>query len=110
LSDLREVWEEHGKTVLTKLAVADPAKLAQIAYGLLPRDIFAEQMALLRGILDVIDAAGVVGSPEEILAGIEQDLRARHARQIEHVGSKAVAIPLPRSAKSESDQSDNDNG
>src|SRR5215470_8935699 len=40
LQDLAQVWEEHGKEVLTKLAVSDPGKLAQIAYGLLPKDVF----------------------------------------------------------------------
>ena len=41
LADLAEVWEEYGKDVLTKLAVTEPGKLATIAYGLLPRDVFA---------------------------------------------------------------------
>jgi hypothetical protein len=34
------VWETHGASVLERLAVTDPGKLAQIAYGLLPRDVF----------------------------------------------------------------------
>ena len=40
LADLASVWEEHGVSVLQRLAVTDPGKLAQIAYGLLPRDVF----------------------------------------------------------------------
>ena len=40
LNDLATVWEEHGAAVLTRLATEDPAKLAQIAYGLLPKDVF----------------------------------------------------------------------
>ena len=119
LSDLAEVWAEHGKVVLTKLAVSDPGKLATIAYGLLPRDIFvhvqqsmenpnAHQMALLRGILDVIEASGVDGNPEAILEGIEQDLRARYATEIEPVGSKAVAIEYLDGKKFESVQSDSE--
>ena len=40
LADLAGVWEEHGVGVLQRLAVTDPGKLAQIAYGLLPRDVF----------------------------------------------------------------------
>ena len=40
LADLADVWEEHGSSVLQRLAVTDPGKLAQIAYGLLPRDVF----------------------------------------------------------------------
>ena len=40
LADLAEVWEANGVSVLQCLAVTDPGKLAQIAYGLLPRDVF----------------------------------------------------------------------
>lgn len=40
LADLASVWEQHGESVLQRLAVTEPAKLAQIAYGLLPRDVF----------------------------------------------------------------------
>src|SRR6516164_9800357 len=40
LQDLAVVWEEHDKTVLERLARDEPGKLATIAYGLLPRDLF----------------------------------------------------------------------
>jgi hypothetical protein len=40
LADLAVVWETHGASVLERLAITDPGKLAQIAYGLLPRDVF----------------------------------------------------------------------
>ena len=45
LADLAGVWEEPGKTVVTKLAESDPGKLAQIAYGLLPRASLAKALA-----------------------------------------------------------------
>jgi integrase len=32
--------EVHGESVLARLATEEPGKLAQIAYGLLPRDVF----------------------------------------------------------------------
>lgn len=97
LADLADVWDVHGKTVLERLALSDPGKLAQIAYGLLPRDIFlhvqqsaqnvnADEWALLRRVLDAIEAANVDGSPDEILKGIEEDLRARHAKPIQLIG------------------------
>jgi hypothetical protein len=38
LADLAEVWEAHGKAALEHLARNEPAKLAQIAHGLLPRE------------------------------------------------------------------------
>jgi hypothetical protein len=40
LSDIAEVWQACGIDVLKRLAVEEPAKLAQIAYGLVPKDIF----------------------------------------------------------------------
>jgi hypothetical protein len=39
LADIAKVWETHGQTVLERLAATEPATLAKIAYGLLPRDL-----------------------------------------------------------------------
>ena len=33
LADLTTVWEHQGESVLRRLAIEDPGKLAQIAYG-----------------------------------------------------------------------------
>jgi hypothetical protein len=65
---------------------------------------------ILRAVLSVIDQVCPDGSPEEILNGIEQDLRARYATQIEVNGSKAVAITVHAHVKSESDQKVDGNG
>jgi hypothetical protein len=40
LGDIADVWQEHGKEVLERLAKNGPGKLATIADGLLPRDVF----------------------------------------------------------------------
>ena len=90
------VWEEHGKTVLERLAKDDPAKLAQIAYGLLPRDVFVrvedqrtpgnldpDAYAALRRLLDIIQASGVEGQPQQVFEMIEEDLRARFATPVD---------------------------
>jgi hypothetical protein len=78
-----------GKDVLEKLAMDDPGKLATIAYGLLPRDMFSsveqktpgnlepEAWVALRRVLDLIQAAGADGDPRDVFEMIEQDLRAR---------------------------------
>jgi hypothetical protein len=42
LTDLATVWEQHGQSVLERLAMTEPGKLAAIAYGLLPRDVFVQ--------------------------------------------------------------------
>jgi hypothetical protein len=52
LADLAVVWETHGKEVLERLAKDDPGKLAQIAYGLLPRDVFISVEQRTPGNLD----------------------------------------------------------
>jgi hypothetical protein len=96
LQDLASVWEEHGRTVLERFAKDDPAKLAQIAYGLLPRDVFvkvedqrtpggfdADSYAVLRRLLDVIERCGAIGEPQRVFEMIEEDLRARMAVPVE---------------------------
>ena len=69
LADLAKVWEAHGKSVLERLAITEPGKLAQIAYGLLPRDVFIsvqqqtpgnldpEAWGTLRRVLDLIQSS-----------------------------------------------------
>jgi hypothetical protein len=95
LADLAEVWEAQGESVLRRLAIEDPGKLAQIAYGLLPRDVFIsveqrtpgnldpDEWAILRRVIDLIqqNAAGAELGP--VLETIENALRADQARLIE---------------------------
>jgi hypothetical protein len=95
LADLATVWEEHGSSVLQRLAVTDPGKLASIAYGLLPRDVFIsveqrtpgnldpDEWAILRRVIDLIkqNAAGAELGP--VLETIENALRADQAKLIE---------------------------
>lgn len=89
------VWETHGANVLEQLAKEDPAKLATIAYGLLPRDVFIsveqqapgnldpDEWAILRRVIDLIqaDAGGKDLGP--VLETIEATLRADQAKMIE---------------------------
>jgi Family of unknown function (DUF5681) len=102
LADLATVWEAHGESVLTRLATEEPGKLAQIAYGLLPRDVFIsveqrapgnlepDEWATLRRVLDVIEQCAPAGSdPSKVFETIEQALRAEHATLIE---SRADAV------------------
>jgi hypothetical protein len=52
LSDLAGVWEKHGESVLERLAVLEPGKLATMAYGLLPRDLMISVESRTPGNLD----------------------------------------------------------
>ncbi len=89
LRDLGEVWEVCGKDVLLTLAAQDPGKLASIAYGLLPRDIFIsvqqqpmtidpeqwEGLVRLAGVMKQI-------APDASLDEIEQALRSGFASKL----------------------------
>ena len=91
LADLAVVWETEGESVLRRLAIEDPGKLAQIAYGLLPRDVFIsveqrtpgnldpDEWAILRRVIDLIkqNANGAELGP--VLETIENALRADQA-------------------------------
>jgi hypothetical protein len=75
---------------------SDPGKLATIAYGLLPRDVFInvqqqtpgslepEAWATLRRALDLIEACKVEGDPQAVFA----DLLANRANDDERHASK----------------------
>ena len=77
------------------MAVDDPAKLATIAFGILPKDVLIsveqktpgnlepEAWAALRRVLDIIQAAKVEGDPQAIFEKIETALRADTATLIE---------------------------
>ena len=95
LADLATVWETHGQAVLESLVTEDPGKLAQIAYGLLPRDVFIsveqrtpgnldpDEWAILRRVIDLIkqNAKGAELGP--VLETIETALlRADQAKLI----------------------------
>jgi len=95
LADLHVVWEEHGVSVLQRLAVTDPGKLAQIAYGLLPRDVFIsveqrtpgnldpDEWAILRRVIDLIKQNANGSELGLVLETIENALRADQTKMIE---------------------------
>jgi uncharacterized protein DUF5681 len=108
LVDLATVWEEHGRDVLERLVTDDPAKLATIAFGLLPRDVFvsvqqqapgglnADEWSQLRGVLDAIEAARLGDiPPAELFAGIESYLRSEFANPVAMIEHAAPALPAP---------------
>jgi hypothetical protein len=108
--DLEAVWGEPesdgrggesttGREVLRKLAKDDPGKLAQIAYGLLPRDVFISveqrtpgnldpsEWAVMVELVRLIKASAPEGSqalPSDIVPGIEETVRAHFAKPIEN--------------------------
>ncbi|MBV9956741.1 MAG: hypothetical protein JOZ70_15990 [Pseudolabrys sp.] len=95
LKDIAAVWERRGAEVLERLATDDPAALAKIAFGLLPREALisvqqqapagldAEQWSRLREILAMVERVAPPGtSPDAVLMALENGLRAEFARPI----------------------------
>jgi Family of unknown function (DUF5681) len=98
IADIADVWETYGRNVLRRLAAQDPATLAKIAYGLLPKDIFIQvapsapgnlspqDWVLLVELVTLIKASappGATALPSEIVPAIEETVRAHFAKPIE---------------------------
>ncbi|WOH47652.1 DUF5681 domain-containing protein [Bradyrhizobium sp. sBnM-33] len=103
LADLAVVWEQQGESVLRRLALEDPCKLATIAYGLLPRDVFIsieqrapgnlepDESAILRRVIDLIQVNAKGAELGPVLETIENALRADQAKMIEQLVANPVA-------------------
>jgi hypothetical protein len=91
LADLAAVWETRGESVLQRLALTDPGKLATIAYGLLPKDVFISVQQQTPAGLDADDWERMLGlartmrevAPDASLEQIEHALRSAFAKPIE---------------------------
>lgn len=87
ITDLSNIWHEHGPQVLLKMALRDPVALARMAYATLkvPGGLSAEDWALLQQVLDLIRSAippGVNAAPAEVFGVIETALRSHYATRI----------------------------
>jgi hypothetical protein len=89
------VWEQQGESVPRRLAIEDLGKLAHIAYGLLPRDVFisveqrtpsnldTDEWAILRRVIDLIKVNANSAELGPVLETIENALRADQAKLID---------------------------
>jgi len=98
ITDLSEIWHEHGADVLRKMALRDPIALARMAYSTLPKDILVsveqktipgglepDDWAMLVRVLDTIKGAVPPGSnapPAEVFGVIETALRSHFSREV----------------------------
>jgi Family of unknown function (DUF5681) len=98
LADLASVWEKHGESVLERLAVTEPGKLATIAYGLLPRDVFIsvapstpgnlapEEWAVMVDLVRLIKASAPTDAqalPSDLAPALEDAVRAHFAKPVD---------------------------
>jgi hypothetical protein len=63
ITDIRDVWEVHGRDVLERVARDEPATLLKVVASLMPRDIDVS----LSGSIDVVDFAARFRSAVELL-------------------------------------------
>lgn len=94
VSDFLADWHAHGNDVLARVRMTDPATYLRVAAVLVPREmkveveqktfgsLSREAYAVLRRLVDLIQAAGIDGAPEQVFAMIEDDLRARLAQPV----------------------------
>ena len=82
IADIYDVWKRRGAEVLERLADEEPATLAQIAFGLVPREVFLQ--------VEASDADSM--TPEE-LSDMLAVIRMMRAKTIEPVtDAEPVAI------------------
>ena len=68
LSDLAGVWEEHCRSVLERLVISDPGKLTQIAYGLLPSNVFISvEPRMMSLAVEIVQAATVNAGKDQAI-------------------------------------------
>jgi hypothetical protein len=102
LADLAKVWETHGESVLKRLAISEPGKLATIAYGLLPRDVFIsvapttpgnlepDEWRVLVYLVRLIKASAPDGAnalPSDLTPALEETVRAHFAKPVIEIQS-----------------------
>src|SRR6516165_7250408 len=102
LKDIGSLWDRRRPEILEWLADEEPAKIAAIAYGILPKEAFvkienqldprlktlqnmdADALAALGGPINAIKEAKADGcEPGTVFAWVEEDLRARMAVPVE---------------------------
>jgi hypothetical protein len=96
IEDIAETWQAEGVGILRIMAKEEPAKLAQLAFGILPKDVLVsveqrapgglsvEDWATLTRLLDMIKACVPDGgaSPGEVFNVIEEALRSHYATPV----------------------------
>jgi len=91
--DFSDAWQKHGNTVLDNMALSEPAKFAQLAAGLIPKEFaltigsrlpgnlesaWRLRFILLRGASDARGSSHRSGTGFSILAAVYSKFRLDH--------------------------------
>ena len=108
IADIGAKWEQHGESVLDRLALTDPKAFAQISYGILPREAFLSVVdtrlpggldpadwGVLVQLIDAVRAAlpdGANALPADLLTVVDDAVRGHFAKPIEaEISASAVS-------------------
>jgi hypothetical protein len=95
-------WTANGSDVLARVRATEPATYLRVLFSIIPKDVAvsiehragplaSDEMQQLRRLVEIINACAAQSgvTHEEIAAQIEEDLRARFAKQID--GSECIS-------------------
>jgi hypothetical protein len=98
LADMRASWAKNGPAAMQRTFEEQPAVYFRTMASIIPKDVALtvadqrmpgnlepEAFAVLRRLLDVIQASGIEGDPQAVFERIEAALRADAATVIESV-------------------------
>lgn len=86
-------WTSHGKGALERVRATDPSTYLRVLFSIIPKDIAVSienrtgpmdsaEMQMMRRLVGLIQATANAVDPEVVFGWIEEDLRARVAREI----------------------------
>jgi hypothetical protein len=108
IEDIAETWQAEGIGILRIMAKEDPASLAKLAFGILPKDVLVsveqkapgglsvEDWSTLTRLLDVIRACVPADAgPGEVFEVIETALRSHYATPVPARQEAMTTSPMP---------------
>lgn len=87
-------WTANGATTLERVRLTDPSTYLRVLFSIIPKDIAVSienrtgpmdsaEMQMMRRLVGLIQATANAVDPEIVFGWIEEDLRARVAKQID---------------------------
>ncbi|WP_339033626.1 DUF5681 domain-containing protein [Bradyrhizobium symbiodeficiens] len=95
--DVLKDWTSHGSSVLERVRATDPSTYLRVLFSIIPKDIAVSienrtgpmdsaEMQAMRRLVAMIQATASAIDPETVFGWIEEDLRARVAKNVSAEG------------------------
>ncbi|MCG2665886.1 DUF5681 domain-containing protein [Bradyrhizobium sp. GCM10023182] len=93
-ADALKDWTANGAATLERVRATDPSTYLRVLFSIIPKDIAVSienrtgpmdsaEMQMMRRLVALIQATADAIDPETVFAWLEEDLRARVAKQID---------------------------